>query len=190
MTDSGFLGTTPTLACHQLGEDALVQVGSTQEGQTNHYYCTSKRFDGALLLTDFILLKQTPLHRQSCSNSVRYPSQLFFKLHTPVLHVLPPLFIASSHQTAPACPSKCHASPVRVVQCVQIAFCSFSLRSTQMASGISEQTTESMSGRRRAREALSDVPSTRDRYIVGGPYLHNFGEGTECAVWRGWGVIG
>ena len=26
VTDSGFLGTTPTLACHQLGEDALVQV--------------------------------------------------------------------------------------------------------------------------------------------------------------------
>ena len=27
VTDSGFLGTTPTLACSQLGEDALVQVG-------------------------------------------------------------------------------------------------------------------------------------------------------------------
>ena len=29
VTDSGFLGTTPTLACHQLGEDALVQVSCT-----------------------------------------------------------------------------------------------------------------------------------------------------------------
>lgn len=27
VTDSGFLGTTPTLACSQLGDDALVQVG-------------------------------------------------------------------------------------------------------------------------------------------------------------------
>ena len=28
VTDSGFLGTTPTLACAQLGDDALVQVCS------------------------------------------------------------------------------------------------------------------------------------------------------------------
>lgn len=27
VTDSGFLGTTPTLSCSLLGEDALVQVG-------------------------------------------------------------------------------------------------------------------------------------------------------------------
>ena len=27
VTDSGFLGTTPTLSCSTLGEDALVQVG-------------------------------------------------------------------------------------------------------------------------------------------------------------------
>jgi hypothetical protein len=27
VTDSGFLGTTPTLSCSALGEDALVQVG-------------------------------------------------------------------------------------------------------------------------------------------------------------------
>lgn len=26
VTESGFLGTTPTLACSQLGEDALIQV--------------------------------------------------------------------------------------------------------------------------------------------------------------------
>lgn len=26
VTDSGFLGTTPTLSCSQLGEDALLQV--------------------------------------------------------------------------------------------------------------------------------------------------------------------
>ena len=26
VTDSGFLGTTPTLACSRLGEDALIQV--------------------------------------------------------------------------------------------------------------------------------------------------------------------
>ena len=28
VTDSGFLGTTPTLSCSQLGDDALVQVRS------------------------------------------------------------------------------------------------------------------------------------------------------------------
>lgn len=28
VTDSGFLGTTPTLACSRLGDDALIQVGS------------------------------------------------------------------------------------------------------------------------------------------------------------------
>ena len=28
VTDSGFLGTTPTLSCAQIGDDALVQVGS------------------------------------------------------------------------------------------------------------------------------------------------------------------
>lgn len=28
VTDSGFLGTTPTLSCSQLGEDALLQVGT------------------------------------------------------------------------------------------------------------------------------------------------------------------
>ena len=28
VTDSGFLGTTPTLSCSQLGEDALVQVSN------------------------------------------------------------------------------------------------------------------------------------------------------------------
>ena len=27
VTDSGFLGTTPTLSCAQIGDDALVQVG-------------------------------------------------------------------------------------------------------------------------------------------------------------------
>ena len=26
VTDSGFLGTTPTLACSRLGDDALIQV--------------------------------------------------------------------------------------------------------------------------------------------------------------------
>ena len=26
VTESGFLGTTPTIACSQLGEDALIQV--------------------------------------------------------------------------------------------------------------------------------------------------------------------
>ena len=29
VTDSGFLGTTPTLSCSQLGDDALVQVGAS-----------------------------------------------------------------------------------------------------------------------------------------------------------------
>lgn len=30
VTDSGFLGTTPTLSCSALGEDALVQVNRTE----------------------------------------------------------------------------------------------------------------------------------------------------------------
>ena len=29
VTDSGFLGTTPTLTCSQLGDDALIQAGRT-----------------------------------------------------------------------------------------------------------------------------------------------------------------
>ena len=32
VTDSGFLGTTPTLACSRLGEDALIQVRCVQKG--------------------------------------------------------------------------------------------------------------------------------------------------------------
>lgn len=32
VTDSGFLGTTPTLACSQLGDDALVQVRMNTDG--------------------------------------------------------------------------------------------------------------------------------------------------------------
>lgn len=32
VTDSGFLGTTPTLACSQLGDDALVQVRMRADG--------------------------------------------------------------------------------------------------------------------------------------------------------------
>ena len=31
VTDSGFLGTTPTLSCSQLGDDALVQVSSVSD---------------------------------------------------------------------------------------------------------------------------------------------------------------
>lgn len=34
VTESGFLGTTPTLACSQLGEDALIQVSMGKEGPT------------------------------------------------------------------------------------------------------------------------------------------------------------
>ena len=30
VTDSGFLGTTPTLACSRLGDDALIQVSGVQ----------------------------------------------------------------------------------------------------------------------------------------------------------------
>lgn len=33
VTDSGFLGTTPTLSCSALGDDALVQVSSVHMGE-------------------------------------------------------------------------------------------------------------------------------------------------------------
>ena len=36
VTDSGFLGTTPTLSCSLLGEDALVQVGEDSFTSTGH----------------------------------------------------------------------------------------------------------------------------------------------------------
>ena len=44
VTDSGFLGTTPTLSCSQLGDDALVQVSSAshvliQLLPNYYYYC-------------------------------------------------------------------------------------------------------------------------------------------------------
>ena len=35
VTDSGFLGTTPTLSCSQLGDDALVQVITRLSTSTN-----------------------------------------------------------------------------------------------------------------------------------------------------------
>jgi splicing factor 3B subunit 3 len=38
VTDSGFLGTTPTLSCSALGEDALVQVSVSQEHLCNHWH--------------------------------------------------------------------------------------------------------------------------------------------------------
>ena len=34
VTDSGFLGTTPTLSCSQLGDDALVQVRGVGTGRS------------------------------------------------------------------------------------------------------------------------------------------------------------
>lgn len=43
VTDSGFLGTTPTLSCSQLGDDALVQVtGFVSSGVCfdSHVHCT------------------------------------------------------------------------------------------------------------------------------------------------------
>lgn len=42
VTDSGFLGTTPTLSCSLLGEDALVQVSVVflcNDGRTFDKYC-------------------------------------------------------------------------------------------------------------------------------------------------------
>ena len=37
VTDSGFLGTTPTLSCSQLGEDALLQVLGSCWSQPRHW---------------------------------------------------------------------------------------------------------------------------------------------------------
>lgn len=37
VTDSGFLGTTPTLSCSQLGEDALLQVLGSCSSQPRHW---------------------------------------------------------------------------------------------------------------------------------------------------------
>lgn len=40
VTDSGFLGTTPTLSCSLLGEDALVQVSDVSLTYMNEQYIT------------------------------------------------------------------------------------------------------------------------------------------------------
>lgn len=37
VTDSGFLGTTPTLSCSQLGDDALVQVNLIDNATKFHF---------------------------------------------------------------------------------------------------------------------------------------------------------
>ena len=39
VTDSGFLGTTPTLSCSQLGDDALVQVSDMLFGLHSMQWC-------------------------------------------------------------------------------------------------------------------------------------------------------
>ena len=39
VTDSGFLGTTPTISCSQLGDDALVQVIFTAGGFLLPFHC-------------------------------------------------------------------------------------------------------------------------------------------------------
>ena len=46
VTDSGFLGTTPTLACSQLGDDALVQVGSSVRLQCKVHRAKSYSVNG------------------------------------------------------------------------------------------------------------------------------------------------
>ena len=38
VTESGFLGTTPTLACSQLGEDALIQVRERREMNSSIFF--------------------------------------------------------------------------------------------------------------------------------------------------------
>lgn len=38
VTDSGFLGTTPTLSCSALGEDALVQVSTFDISVNNNIF--------------------------------------------------------------------------------------------------------------------------------------------------------
>ena len=40
VTDSGFLGTTPTLACSQLGDDALIQVDENASINEHAFKCT------------------------------------------------------------------------------------------------------------------------------------------------------
>ena len=42
VTDSGFLGTTPTLSCSALGDDALVQVKLAQPIQFNGKFLVEK----------------------------------------------------------------------------------------------------------------------------------------------------
>lgn len=39
VTDSGFLGTTPTLACSLIGDDALLQVKSAFHHNTRRWLC-------------------------------------------------------------------------------------------------------------------------------------------------------
>ena len=50
VTDSGFLGTTPTLSCSQLGEDALLQVFYLQDVCDCFRFLTCEHAENALLL--------------------------------------------------------------------------------------------------------------------------------------------
>ena len=49
VTDSGFLGTTPTLSCSQLGEDALLQVLYLQDVCDCFRSLTCEHAENALL---------------------------------------------------------------------------------------------------------------------------------------------
>ena len=50
VTDSGFLGTTPTLSCSQLGEDALLQVFYLQDVCDCFRFLTCEHVENALLI--------------------------------------------------------------------------------------------------------------------------------------------
>lgn len=50
VTDSGFLGTTPTLSCSQLGEDALLQVFYLQDVCDCFRFLTCEHAENVLLL--------------------------------------------------------------------------------------------------------------------------------------------
>jgi len=65
ITNSGFLGTTPTLAAHQLGEDALLQV-------CTFVYATSGSCDLALVFLRYTLRAFVTLRLTSVSMNGRH----------------------------------------------------------------------------------------------------------------------
>ena len=59
VTDSGFLGTTPTLSCAQIGDDALVQVGFSILLYSSTVVLSHQSFLARCILMVFVTSDQT-----------------------------------------------------------------------------------------------------------------------------------